>query len=592
MATANLRAVITAEDRTGGAMKSATGGFGKMAGAMAVGTLAAQAFSAVFQKAMSLITNNIDNAIRRVDTLERFPTVMKNMGFSSQDAEKQIRRMSDELRGLPTSLDSLTTFVQRVAPMSDSVEEATDIALAFNNAVLAGGGPIERQADAIEQFSQMLATGKPDMMAWRTLQEAMPATLSQVAKKLGITSGNTTELYNQIKTGTLSFEDFTQAVLDLNDKGLEGFKNFDEQARDATKGIETGMQNMNTAVTRGIEAVITAIGSENINQFFSNLGSSLERLGNFIAESVVPKLKEMWHWFEINILPTLQKVQGFIRDQIMAAFRDFKAALDSAGISSEQWKKILIVLGVAIFTLVAPILMITAVGVAFVLLIIRIVGWLAKLISWLHNTTRAVVNFFNNGWLWLKNSLVAVFGAIVGAVSSGINRVVGQVRSLKDKIVGAFSGAASWLVNAGRNIIQGLINGVKNMAGSLKSTASNVVSDALNSIPGAGIAKGLLSKIRGNAKGTDFFGGGLTMVGERGPELVSLPRGSKVHPADKTARMAGGGTVINITVPMMTGSANERRKVARQLIKDIQDVAAMNGKTAGEMLNSKFGLVT
>jgi len=59
-----------------------------------------------------------------------------------------------------------------------------------------------------------------------------------------------------------------------------------------------------------------------------------------------------------------------------------------------------------------------------------------------------------------------------------------------------------------------------------------------------------------------------------------------------TPKSMGGVTNINITVPMMTGSANERRKVARMLIKDIQDIAQMNGKSVTDMMSSNYGLVT
>lgn len=41
-----------------------------------------------------------------------------------------------------------------------------------------------------------------------------------------------------------------------------------------------------------------------------------------------------------------------------------------------------------------------------------------------------------------------------------------------------------------------------------------------------------------NAAGTDFWPGGLTWVGERGPELLDLPRGSKVFEADRSRQMA------------------------------------------------------
>ena len=42
--------------------------------------------------------------------------------------------------------------------------------------------------------------------------------------------------------------------------------------------------------------------------------------------------------------------------------------------------------------------------------------------------------------------------------------------------------------------------------------------------------------VRAYAEGTDYHPGGLALVGEEGPELVLLPRGAKVLPADVTAR--------------------------------------------------------
>lgn len=256
------------------------------------GAVAGVAATAV-NKAMNLVGNSIGDAISRVDTLARFPTVMRNLGYSAEGASVQVKRIASELIGLPTSLDSLVTFVQRVAPVSASLEEATDLALAFNNAVLAGGGPTYRQADAIEQFSQMLAKGKPDMMAWRTLQEAMPATLGQIAKSLGITSGNTLDLYDALMDGKIGFDDFTDAVIGLNTKGLPGFKNFEAQAKDATSGIATGIANAQTAITRGLAKIMQAVGQKNISSGIADIGKAFESVLSAIATAVPPVLKTL-----------------------------------------------------------------------------------------------------------------------------------------------------------------------------------------------------------------------------------------------------------------------------------------------------------
>ncbi len=51
-----------------------------------------------------------------------------------------------------------------------------------------------------------------------------------------------------------------------------------------------------------------------------------------------------------------------------------------------------------------------------------------------------------------------------------------------------------------------------------------------------------------NARGTNYWPGGLSWVGERGPELVNLPRGAQVFDAQDSQRMAG--RTFNITVPV------------------------------------------
>ena len=58
-----------------------------------------------------------------------------------------------------------------------------------------------------------------------------------------------------------------------------------------------------------------------------------------------------------------------------------------------------------------------------------------------------------------------------------------------------------------------------------------------------------------NADGTNNWRGGPTWVGEKGPELVDLPRGSRVLPNKESVQVARaaaqpqrGGTVIHLTI--------------------------------------------
>lgn len=53
------------------------------------------------------------------------------------------------------------------------------------------------------------------------------------------------------------------------------------------------------------------------------------------------------------------------------------------------------------------------------------------------------------------------------------------------------------------------------------------------------------SKLFGYATGTQFAPGGWSVVGEKGPEIVRLPRGSEVYPNGVTPRIESGGNVSN-----------------------------------------------
>lgn len=67
-------------------------------------------------------------------------------------------------------------------------------------------------------------------------------------------------------------------------------------------------------------------------------------------------------------------------------------------------------------------------------------------------------------------------------------------------------------------------------------------------------------ELPGYASGTDFHPGGLAIVGEKGPELVNLPRGSQVIP---NAEFSMGGAVMNQTVNVYVDHVESMREIER-----------------------------
>lgn len=83
---------------------------------------------------------------------------------------------------------------------------------------------------------------------------------------------------------------------------------------------------------------------------------------------------------------------------------------------------------------------------------------------------------------------------------------------------------------------------VKKFLGLKDNPTSNAVSSAQEAIENANTANGTVPSynIPAYASGTRFSRGGLALVGEKGPELVNLPKGSAVANANRTSQMIRG----------------------------------------------------
>lgn len=290
--------------------------------------------SNVFSKVASVVTSSLGSAVDRADQMNNFPKVMKNLGYSATDAAASIKKISDALDGLPTTSSAMTGMVQQLAPLTSNLDEATDIALAFNNAMLAGGASTMEQENALTQYTQMLSAGKVDMQAWRSIQAAMPGQLNQVAEAMMGAGHNANDLYEAMKDGKYSFDDFNKAVMDLNQNGFGKYASFAQQAKDATQGIGTAMENVKNRVAKAVQKVIDAVGVENIAGAINRFSSQFGKIGDAAAGMVTDvkkKFSEAGKWIT-GLYDKLDKTGAITRfkDTISTAFESARSRVTEA----------------------------------------------------------------------------------------------------------------------------------------------------------------------------------------------------------------------------------------------------------------------
>lgn len=277
--------------------------------------------SNVFSKVASVVTSSLGSAVDRADQMNNFPKVMKNLGYSATDAAASIKKISDALDGLPTTSSAMTGMVQQLAPLTSNLDQATNIALAFNNAMLAGGASTMEQENALTQYTQMLSAGKVDMQAWRSIQAAMPGQLNQVAEAMLGAGKNSNDLYEAMKNGSISFDDFNKKVMELNQNGFGKYASFAQQAKDATQGIGTAMENVKNRVAKAVQKVVEAVGVENIAGAINGFSSQFGKVGDAAASMVTGVknwLGQLWQALKDNgALFTFKSLWDGLRDAIM-----------------------------------------------------------------------------------------------------------------------------------------------------------------------------------------------------------------------------------------------------------------------------------
>lgn len=143
-------------------------------------------------------------------------------------------------------------------------------------------------------------------------------------------------------------------------------------------------------------------------------------------------------------------------------------------------------------------------------------------------------------------------GQAFNIAADGISSIAGVIGSALESTSGSWADFAKSALTAIADVIGALIKLAVTQAFAASLKASSFLGPLAIPIAAAAgalaasLLKGLINR-SSFAKGTNDAPGGLSLVGEKGPELVNLPRHSQVFPAHRTSAMlgdmGGGGAV-------------------------------------------------
>ncbi len=292
--------------KTTGVVSTLGKGFATMAKGAAFG-----AFATIGSKAVNTVSDSLDGAISRIDTLNNSDRAFSNMGFEAGETKKAMDNLQLAIKGLPTGLDGAVKGVQLLAGSTDDVGKSVDIFKAMNDGILGFGGNAEMVDNAIVQLSQSFSNGKVDAETWNSMiNSGLGPTLNAMAKQMGKTTG---ELKAGLSDGSISVKEFQDRLIELDKNGGGGIKSLNQIAKDSTKGISTSISNAKTAITRGVADMITKLNDGLAKNKLPTLSDMISNAGAR-AEAVFKKIGTIIPQVLGAIAPVVNKAIGIFKN--------------------------------------------------------------------------------------------------------------------------------------------------------------------------------------------------------------------------------------------------------------------------------------
>lgn len=639
----SVEAILSATDKNmTSTMKKALGScqsFGDRVKSIVAGV----GITKVIGTSMNVLSSSLDGAIDRFDTMQSYPKVMKSLGFASEQSQKSVAKLNQSVQGLPTSLADVVTTSKSLAAVTGNIDKATDTTIALNHAFLSSGASSVDASRGLQQYSQMLAKGTVDMQSWRTLQETMAPALTKIAKKLGIASGNTNELYEALQNGTISFDQLNDAMIEC-DTETGGFA---DTALEASKGIKTSMTNIKSAVQNLEQGFMSAMNNMLKSKAMGGLVDNLEKIKSKIYDfrnSIMETKDDGLTWdFKPEVMENVSKAMdwladrannakamvqqfydGFMKtDAVQNAITMFDKIKDAIGnvMDKLQDSKVFEQLGQDIGNIIAKVEDVTG----------KIADFVANLKTEDVKKFASAVKLLAGAFVGVKvgSKLTSTIKGVVGSAQSGYSKL----KSIMDKIkgVGGTEGAptsspsSSGVSDIGNasiqtaqktskaaQIINSAFEGISNVISSVCEGAKGIITSLGDAVSNVfeGLGNGIKSALEGVGTVIESFGAAISTVAQgigQGLATAFTGLGTAIAMVPPTTWLALAAAILATGAAMaLVGSQGEGLQMVLEgvadvvsacgpVIKDvfegISDVITSFGETVSGILNSVSGVI-
>lgn len=528
-----------------------------------------------FESSFAGIRKTVDATAEEFEQLERN---IRRIAKESPVATNELNAIGEMAGQLGVSgVDNLTKFIDTVSKIAVTTNLTEDsAATSFARIANITQEPIEnidRMASSVVALGNNFATTESEVVDFATR-------IAGAGKIAGLTNDQIFGISAAFSSVGIAAEAGGTAVqkvlLDLNSqgkRGIDSFTGFVDRLSDAGTEASSVLENLGFSDVRLQRAFLSVAGAGGIMEdairksseaFAQNTALADEAAKRFATtESQINILKNRVIDLAITVGDLLLPILVQIVDKVAPVVEAFGAWIERHPVLTKWILTVItvvsaLVAGIASLTavllsviavfavLLTPIGMVIVALTALATFIGVVISQWEGLVWMIGNAVKAAIQFaykwakefnalFELGWIGVKTIWETGINFLKNHWQQFALWILEIVLGPIDEIRTAFSALFSWLSEK--------LEGFMSVARTVGNTVSAIFSTASNAP---------------KKRATGGYAGGMTLVGEQGPELVNLPYGSYVNSNAKTNGMIGGTSIeVNVNGSLIGLSKRE-----------------------------------
>jgi len=480
-------------------------------------------------------------AIETFGKVEQSTIAFTTLLGSQAKATALVKQIQEDAAATPFEFQGLIDMNQRLIGAGMSAEVARTTILGLGDALSASGSGSAEMLRIGNTIGQVYGKGKADAVDFKEMVNAGWVTVKKdTADVMGVTMAQFEAL---VSAGKVDFAILQGSLAKVTGEGGKFHGAMEAQSKSVMGLWSTLKDNMNIALADIGKELFTTF---NIPELLKGATDAVAGFSKFLTGNLIPFLKE-----NSGLIPI---IAGTIMALLVPA---------------------IVTLGGAILLALSPVTLITlGIGLAIAALYLAwknnflgIQEIVAGVWDFLKNNVFAPMqtvfeviqaaltvlkNVFVLVWELAIKPMLAAFGKWFNDTFGGSIKIAfDNVKSGLDLMKKAWDSIMGGIQSKTEGVSSSIISTIKSMVNNVIGFFNGLI-DGANKVGGKVPGYTQMPKISPLAEGTNYFKGGMALVGEQGPELLKLPRGSSVTPNDKLG--SAGGKEINVTQNIYSGA--------------------------------------